>query len=100
MYYLYGTLSKLDLDTLLERLLQAADAANLSAMDRRLARDDYTRRVDGVRTEVEAEIRRRLVADRGAEAVAGTLRRPLPEDVDFLNAPQQQRAALRQAVPG
>jgi uncharacterized protein len=98
MYYLYRTLSKLDLDTLLERLLRAADAANLSAMDSRLARDDYTRRVDGVRTEVEAEIRRRLVADRGAEAVAGTLRRPLPEDVDFLNASQQQLAAIRQAV--
>src|SRR5258707_138795 len=97
-YYLYRTLSKLDLDTLLERLLQSADAANLSAMDRRLARDDYTKRVDAVRTEVEAEIRRRLVADRGAEAVAGTLRRPLPEDVDFLNASQQQLAAIRQAV--
>ncbi len=98
MYYLYRTLRKLDLDTLLERLLQSADAVNLGDMDRRLARDDYTRRVDGVRTEVEAEIRRRLVADRGAEAVAGTLRRPLPEDVDFLNASPQQLAAIRQAV--
>src|SRR5258707_12482420 len=97
-YYLYRTLSKLDLDTRLDRPLQSADAANLSAMDRRLARDDYTKRVDAVRTEVEAEIRRRLVADRGAEAVAGTLRRPLPEDVDFLNASQQQLAAIRQAV--
>ena len=68
MYYQYRTLSKLDLDRLLERLLESADAANLSEMDRRLARDEYTRRVDDVRTEVEAEIRRRLVADRGAEA--------------------------------
>jgi uncharacterized protein with von Willebrand factor type A (vWA) domain len=98
MYYLYRTLSKLDLDSLLERLLRSAQAARLSEMDRRLARDDYTRRVDAVRTEVEAEIRRRLVADRGAEAVAGTLRRPLPEDVEFLNASQQQLAAIRQAV--
>jgi uncharacterized protein with von Willebrand factor type A (vWA) domain len=98
MYYQYRTLSKLDLDRLLKRLLESADAANLSEMDRRLAREEYTRRVDDVRTEVEAEIRRRLVADRGAEAVAGTLRRPLPEDVDFLNASQQQLAALRQAV--
>ena len=98
MYYLYRTLRKLDLDALLERLLHSADAADLGEMDRRLARDDYTRRVDDVRTEVEAEIRRRLVADRGAEAVAGTLRRPLPEDVDFLNASQQQLAAIRQAV--
>jgi uncharacterized protein len=98
MYYLYRTLRQLDLDALLERLLQSAQAARLSEMDRRLARDEYTRRVDDVRAEVEAEIRRRLVADRGAEAVAGTLRRPLPEDVEFLNASQQQLAAIRQAV--
>jgi uncharacterized protein with von Willebrand factor type A (vWA) domain len=97
-YYMYRTLSKLDLDSLLERLLRSAEVADLSAMDRRLVREDYTRRVDEVRSEVEAEIRRRLVADRGAEAVAGTLRRPLPEDVDFLNASQQQLAAIRQTV--
>ena len=30
---------------------------------------------------IEAEIRRRLVADRGVEAMARTLRKPLPEDV-------------------
>ena len=98
MYYLYRTLRELDLDTLLERLLASADAAGLSEMDRRLAGDDYRARVDAVRTEVEAEIRRRLVADRGAEAVAGTLRKPLPEDADFLNASKEQLAAIRQAV--
>jgi uncharacterized protein len=98
MYYLYRTLRELDLDRLLERLLASADAAGLSEMDRRLAGEDYRARVDAVRTEVEAEIRRRLVADRGAEAVAGTLRKPLPEDADFLNASKEQLAAIRQAV--
>ena len=98
LYYLYRTLRELDLDTLLERLLASADAAGLSQIDRRLAGDDYRARVDAVRTEVEAEIRRRLVADRGAEAVAGTLRKPLPEDADFLNASKEQLAAIRQAV--
>jgi uncharacterized protein with von Willebrand factor type A (vWA) domain len=98
IYYLYRTLRQLDLDTLLERLLALADSAGLSEMDRRLRGDDYRRRVDAVRTEVEAEIRRRLVADRGAEAVAGTLRRPLPEDADFLHTSQEQLAAIRQAV--
>jgi len=97
MYYMYRTLTKLDLTRLLERLLAAADARE-SAMDRRLAGDDYRERVDAVRTEVEAEIRRRLVADRGAEAVAGTLRRPLPDDVDFLNASREQLVAIKQAV--
>ncbi|MDP3950263.1 VWA domain-containing protein [Microbacterium sp.] len=35
---------------------------------------------------VESEVRRRLVADRGADAVAGALRHPLPEDSDFLTS--------------
>jgi len=50
------------------------------------------------RAEVEAEIRRRLIADRDAQAVAATLRRPLPEDVEFLNASRVQLADLRQTV--
>jgi uncharacterized protein len=54
--------------------------------------------VADVRTEAEAEIRRRLVADRGAEAVAATLRTPLPEDVEFVSATADQLAAMRQAV--
>jgi uncharacterized protein len=98
MYYLYRTLSRLDLDKLLERLLAADDALALAALDRRLAAEDRRGQVAAVRAEAEAEIRRRLVADRGAEAVAGTLRSALPEDVDFLNASQQQLTAIRQAV--
>jgi len=98
MYYLYRTLSRLDLDKLLERLLAADDALALSGLDRRLAAEDRRGQVAAVRAEAEAEIRRRLVADRGAEAVAGTRRSALPEDVDFLNASQQQLTAIRQAV--
>ena len=113
-YYLHRTVSRLDLARLLRRLLASAEAgaeapgapgpagpagpAGASALDRRLTADEYARRVDAIRAEVEAEIRRRLVADRGIEAVAGTLRRPLPEDVEFLNASPQQLTALRQAV--
>jgi uncharacterized protein with von Willebrand factor type A (vWA) domain len=47
---------------------------------------------------VEAEIRRRMVADRGAAAVARTLRQPLPEDIDFLQASQRQVRELRVAM--
>jgi uncharacterized protein with von Willebrand factor type A (vWA) domain len=98
MYYMYKTLTRLDPDTLLSRLLAEAAAAGLSAMDHKLTSDEYRRRVDDLRLEVESEIRRRLVADRGAEDVARTLRRPLPEDVDFLNASPEQLAAIRQAL--
>jgi uncharacterized protein with von Willebrand factor type A (vWA) domain len=98
MYYLYRTLGKLDLDGLLERLLAADGPQALPAMDGRLTAEARRGQMADLRGEVEAEIRRRLVADRGAEAVAGTLRSPLPEDVDFLNASQQQLAAIRATV--
>lgn len=61
-----------------------------------LLAEDYERRVAEFEGEVEAEIRRRLVADRGAADVARTLRRPLPEDADFLTASASQIADLRE----
>jgi uncharacterized protein with von Willebrand factor type A (vWA) domain len=51
-----------------------------------------------LKKEVEAEIRRRLVADRGVEAMAKTLRKPLPEDVDFMHASREEMANLRKAI--
>jgi uncharacterized protein len=102
MYYLYRTATRLQLDALPDRLLERAelvpDGLVPDELARRLMADDFQTRADEVRSEVEAEIRRRLVADRGAAAVAGTLRRPLPEDVDFLNASADQLTAIRQAV--
>ena len=44
---------------------------------------------------IEAEIRRRLVADRGVEAMARTLRKPLPEDVDFMHASREEMQQLQ-----
>jgi uncharacterized protein len=98
VYYLYHTLRRLDTDRLLARLLASDSPADLSEMDRALAAERRRGQVDDIRTEAEAEIRRRLVADRGAAAVARTLRVSLPEDVDFLNASPEQLAAVRQAV--
>lgn len=98
VYYLYHTLRRLDMDRLLARLLASDSPADLSEMDRALAAERRRGQVDDIRTEAEAEIRRRLVADRGAAAVARTLRVSLPEDVDFLNASAEQLAAVRQAV--
>jgi len=99
-YYLYRTLRQLDLDGLLDRMMQAArdQAVAMTALDERLARDELRRRLDRFRKEIEAEIRRRLVADRGAAAMARTLRKPLPEDVDFMHATQEELASLRRAI--
>jgi uncharacterized protein with von Willebrand factor type A (vWA) domain len=100
-YYLYRTLRNLDLDNVLDQLMeQAREQAPepLSPLEERLEMDEYNSRIDQLRKEIEAEIRRRLVADRGIEAMARTLRKPLPEDVDFMHASREEMAALRKAI--
>jgi uncharacterized protein with von Willebrand factor type A (vWA) domain len=100
-YYLYRTLRNLDLDAMLEQLMEAAReqvGGELTALEERLEQDEYQSRLDAFRQEIEAEIRRRLVADRGVEAMAKTLRKPLPEDVDFMHASREEMASLRKAL--
>jgi uncharacterized protein with von Willebrand factor type A (vWA) domain len=70
----------------------------LTSLQERLEKDEYEDRIDKLRKEIEAEIRRRLVADRGAEAMAKTLRKPLPEDVDFMHASREEMVMLRRAI--
>ncbi|MCH1512837.1 MAG: VWA domain-containing protein, partial [Acidimicrobiales bacterium] len=99
-YYLYRTLRNLDLEGVLERLLEIAkiESDEADVLEQRLIRDEYEHRVDKLKKEIEAEIRRRLVADRGIEAMAKTLRKPLPEDVDFMHASREEMIALRRAI--
>lgn len=100
-YYLYRTLRNLDLDGVLDRLMaQVREESGdpLTPLEERLEQDEYEMRIDRLRKEVEAEIRRRLVADRGVEAMAKTLRKPLPEDVDFMHASREEMANLRRAI--
>ena len=99
-YYLYRTLRNLDLDGVLERLMDSARAdasGELTQLEERLERDEYESRIDQLRKEIEAEIRRRLVADRGVEAMAKTLRKPLPEDVDFMHASREEMVGAAHA---
>ena len=102
-YYLYRTLRNLDLDSLLEQLMEASReqvGGELTPLEERLEQDEYQSRIDAFRQEIEAEIRRRLVADRGVEAMAKTLRKPLPEDVDFMHAvARRDGVAAQGAVP-
>jgi len=100
-YYQYRTLRQLDLEAMLQRLLDQAEKdadGGLTDFERRLARDEFESRMDRLRKEVEAEIRRRLVAERGVHAMAKTLRRPLPEDIDFMHATAEEMAQLRRAL--
>jgi uncharacterized protein with von Willebrand factor type A (vWA) domain len=125
-YYLYRTLRNLDLDGVLARLVAEAHSdegppgersgadgdagalpgpvlrglsqGKLTALEQRLLEDEYKARIDELRREIEAEIRRRLVADRGVEALARSLRKPLPEDVDFMHATREELVQIRKAI--
>jgi len=114
-YYLYRTLRNLDLDGMLERLVSQARASTsalnddapgepgapevtLTALEERLLRDEFQARIDQLRQEIENEIRRRLVADRGSEALARSLRKPLPEDIDVMHATREELVALRKSL--
>jgi uncharacterized protein len=98
-YYVFRTLRAVDPDQLMARLVTAdADAHEQSALLRRLRLDRHEAQLRHLRQAVEAEVRRRLVADRGAAAVARTLRHPLPEDVDFLTSSREQIVAMRSVI--
>ena len=51
-----------------------------------------------MKAEIEAEIRRRLVAARGVDGRAKTVRKPLPEDIDFMHASRDEMKLLRQSI--
>jgi hypothetical protein len=100
-YYLFRAMRALNRDLVLARLVERAEQRVADPTDElahRLLVEDYERRIAAFQQEVEAEIRRRLVADRGADAVARTLRRPLPEDIDFLTASAEQVRALQDVL--
>jgi uncharacterized protein with von Willebrand factor type A (vWA) domain len=98
-YYVFRTLRAIDPDKLMARLVAAdPDPHEESALLRRLQVDAHEAQMQRLRQAVEAEVRRRLVADRGAAAVARTLRHPLPEDVDFLTSSREQIVAMRSVV--
>jgi uncharacterized protein len=99
-YYVYRTLRSLDYDTLPARLARAAEAAAAAPADlgRRLAEAIYRPRLRYLRDRIEAEVVRRLVAAQGRAAIAGLLRKPLPENVEFLRAGKAELDAMHAAL--
>jgi uncharacterized protein len=98
VYYLSRAMRAVQPGTLPARLLAAAPDGADDGLAAMLLAQEYERRVAEFEREVEAEIRRRLVADRGAADVARTLRRPLPEDAAFLSTSAAGIAQLRDTV--
>jgi uncharacterized protein with von Willebrand factor type A (vWA) domain len=73
---------------------RAADAAVQERLDRAAADEA----VGAFRTELRSAIRRTLVADRGAGAVAKTMRIRLAQDVDIANASAAEQEAMLASI--
>jgi uncharacterized protein with von Willebrand factor type A (vWA) domain len=97
-YYLFRTLRNLDLENLERRLSEGALDQSDDPLNQRLARDDARSRIEQLKAEIEREIRERLVEDRGAEALAKSVRKPLPEDLDVMHANRDEMAQLERAL--
>ena len=95
-YYLYRVMRQLNAPHVRRRLGETA--AGTDALARRLEAEEMARRFEEFRRVVEAEILRRLVADRGPEAVARVLRRPLVEDADLTAATTAELAEIERAL--
>ena len=95
-YYLYRVLRQLNAPHVRRRLGEAAAGAD--SLSRRLAAEELAARFEEFRRAVEAEILRLLVADRGPEAVARALRRPLVEDADLSAATTAELAEIERAL--
>ncbi len=99
-YYLYRTLRNLDLEALEQRLFELAlpPSEHDDSLTTRMARDEAQARVEALKAAIEREIRERLVEDRGAEALAKSVRKPLPEDLDVMHANREEMAQLERAL--
>lgn len=96
-YYFYRVMRRLDAERLEDRLQEGA-AVEGDPLAERLAAEDAAALADQFRTELRREIVRRLVADRGTQAVARTLRSPLVEDIDLMHATRDELARIERAV--
>ena len=92
-YYLYRVMQRLA--GIEEALAPEAGGAGLDA---RLSKDETDSMLRLLETEIRQEITRRLVADRGPEPVARTLREPLAEDIDLMHATRAELERVEVAI--
>jgi uncharacterized protein len=72
--------------------------AGMTSLRDRLARAEAERAISRFRAEIEASIRRVLVADRGARAVRATMRVGLAQDKDIASASGSELQAMTSAI--
>ncbi|WP_022877747.1 VWA domain-containing protein [Microbacterium sp. B19] len=100
-YYIFRTLRELHVEEIRATLTAPRDGVlhgGMAGVADRLRDARADRAVAEFERTVESEVRRRLVADRGADAVAAVLRAPLPTDADFLTASTATIARMNEVV--
>jgi uncharacterized protein with von Willebrand factor type A (vWA) domain/MoxR-like ATPase len=98
-YYMYKTLRGIDVEALLARMAQemgASHYSSTSAMGARLTKDEMTARLAEMEATIEAEIRRRMLGDAGADT--SDLFGSMTEDVDFALASRDELAQMHDAI--
>ncbi len=100
VYYAFKTLRRLDIDALRNSIFDAriAQMDGEDSLGVKLLNHDIDRILERVRKLVDDDIRRRIVSDRGAEAVARSLRATLPEDIDFMHANEEDLQEISRAL--
>lgn len=96
----YNTLQKLSADILTLRLARAlmAEDADRTPRSEELAMLGANQRVDAFRQRIEAEVRRRIAEDKGADYVAESTLRPSLDQISFLNARRTDIDEMRRQV--
>jgi uncharacterized protein with von Willebrand factor type A (vWA) domain len=98
-WFSYRVLRQLSPETLMASLLENLLAGQQrGGMAEKVARQTINERIKQFQEMVEAEVRRRLAEDRGAEQISKTAVQPLAEQVDFLRASRNDMAELRRQV--
>lgn len=94
-FLLYRALRFLDLDRLLQRL---AEREGVEDWEQSIWRMEIQSRLERLRRILEQEVRRRMVAERGAEDVADRIVRVPLEERDFATITSEEVADVRRAV--
>jgi uncharacterized protein with von Willebrand factor type A (vWA) domain len=97
-WFAYRVLRPLSPDTLLAGLLDALLAGERGGLAEQVARQMLRDRIALLRSAIEAEVRRRVAEERGAQNVAKTALAPLIDQVEFLRAQREDLAAMRRTV--
>lgn len=99
-FFRYRVMRAVDPMRLLDELLRrsAVDADTLTPLQQRLARDELEARLRLLEQEIDAEVRRRAVADRDPQAIARSTVPAALEELDLLHLSTEQQAELRRRM--